>query len=399
LQIETALIAAPSRANNRIFGRPLLERLLISCQRAGIRKFIIQTPGERRGDLDSALGGFKSHPDVAVVDNFDDAALRSSGVDTGASAIAFSGNLVFQKSYLARILDEVRENPGGVFRITSADSDRGGEIMAGPIAKILESGGMNAAPARPAIGDLPFALNGRPEDREEAELRLARSLHKETVHTDAPMARLLDRKISWRISYRLARTRIRPNQVTIANTLLGFFCAFLFATPNYGARLLGALLFVVSITIDGVDGELARLKMSETEFGGKLDVITDNIVHIAIFVGIFTGVYRARYVSVPDGGAAWRLRARGTGHLPGLQQSRVERPAMDRRGRPMERAGFCLFARRLRPAKPAGLVLLGDGVWYLRIRDCPVMAECPAAARQYRQRRSRGRVGIAAEDK
>jgi phosphatidylglycerophosphate synthase len=295
LQIETALIAAPSRANNRIFGRPLLERLLISCQRAGIRKFIIQTPGERRGDLDSALGGFKSHPDVAVVDNFDDAALRSSGVDTGASAIAFSGNLVFQKSYLARILDEVRENPGGVFRITSADSDRGGEIMAGPIAKILESGGMNAAPARPAIGDLPFALNGRPEDREEAELRLARSLHKETVHTDAPMARLLDRKISWRISYRLARTRIRPNQVTIANTLLGFFCAFLFATPNYGARLLGALLFVVSITIDGVDGELARLKMSETEFGGKLDVITDNIVHIAIFVGIFTGVYRASH--------------------------------------------------------------------------------------------------------
>jgi 1L-myo-inositol 1-phosphate cytidylyltransferase / CDP-L-myo-inositol myo-inositolphosphotransferase len=193
------------------------------------------------------------------------------------------------------VLTEAFDNPGTVVRITSADSDRGGEIAAGPIAKILEAGGMSLGDGRPAVGDLPFALNGRPEDREEAELRLARSLRKETAHTDAPMARLLDRKISWRISYRLARTRITPNQVTIANTLLGFVSALLFATPNYWARLLGALLFVASITIDGVDGELARLKMCETDFGGKLDVVTDNIVHVAVFVGIFTGVYRASH--------------------------------------------------------------------------------------------------------
>jgi phosphatidylglycerophosphate synthase len=295
LQIETALIAAPSRANNRIFGRPLLERLLISCQRAGITRFIIQAPHERRGELDSALGSFRSHPDLIVVDNFDDAALRAGGVDTSAGAIAFSGNLVFQKSYLSRVLTEAHQNPDAVVRMISADSDRGGEIAAGPIAKILAAGGMSVGAAQPAVGDLPFALNGRPEDREEAELRLARSLRKETAHTDAPMARLLDRKISWRISYRLARTRVTPNQVTIANTLLGFVCALLFATPNYWARLLGALLFVASITIDGVDGELARLKMCETDFGGKLDVITDNIVHVAVFAGIFTGVYRSSH--------------------------------------------------------------------------------------------------------
>jgi phosphatidylglycerophosphate synthase len=295
LQVETALIAAPSRANNRIFGRPLLERLLISCKRAGIRKFIIHAPAECRDEVESALGGFTGDPDVVLVENLDDSALRASGVDTGAGAVAFSGNLVFQKSYLTRVLEEVRENPGGVIRMTSADSDRGGEITAGPIAKILAAGGIPLGEARPAAGDLPFALNGRPEDREEAELRLARSLRNETAHTDAPMARMFDRKISWRISYRLARTAITPNQVTIANTVLGFLCAFLFATPNYWARLMGALLFVASITIDGVDGELARLKMSETEFGGKLDVITDNIVHVAIFIGIFTGVYRASH--------------------------------------------------------------------------------------------------------
>src|SRR5580700_12071836 len=57
-------------------------------------------------------------------------------------------------------------------------------------------------------------------------------------------------------------------------------------------RVLGSLLFLFSITVDGVDGELARLTMSETKFGGMLDVITDNIVHVAVFSGIFWGCYR-----------------------------------------------------------------------------------------------------------
>ena len=66
----------------------------------------------------------------------------------------------------------------------------------------------------------------------------------------------------------------------------------MFASPSYWIRLLGALLFLFSITVDGVDGELARLTMSETKFGGNLDLITDNIVHVAIFAGIFWGCYR-----------------------------------------------------------------------------------------------------------
>jgi phosphatidylglycerophosphate synthase len=139
---------------------------------------------------------------------------------------------------------------------------------------------------------LPFALNGRPEDRREAEIRLARSVRMESVETDAVMARVLDRRLSWRISLRLARTRVMPNQVTIANTALGFACAAMFASTSYWLRLTGAMLFVVSITLDGVDGELARLRMVESRFGGRLDVLTDNLVHIAVFIGLMVGCYR-----------------------------------------------------------------------------------------------------------
>lgn len=294
LSTETALIAAPSRADNRIFGRPLLERLIISCERAGITRFIVEAPSARRAEIEASLGRFKNNPSITLVDRLDADAAEREQIDPTVACIALSGNLVFFKSQLEQVLAEAADKPGTVVRLTTSDSDHGGEIAAGPCAELLRRGGIvNAAQFRKPIGDLPFALNGRPEDREEAEVRLARSLRIETAAKDAPMARWVDRKLSWRLSLRLARTAITPNQVTIANTILGLACGWMFAIPGYWSRLAAAILFLVSITIDGVDGELARLKMSETNFGGKLDVVTDNIVHVAVFIGIYVGCYRA----------------------------------------------------------------------------------------------------------
>ena len=68
-----------------------------------------------------------------------------------------------------------------------------------------------------------------------------------------------------------------------------------FSVPNYWMRLFAAIFFLISITIDGVDGELARLKMIESDFGGKLDVVTDNVVHAAVFIGLLVGCYRLEY--------------------------------------------------------------------------------------------------------
>ncbi|HYL58771.1 MAG TPA: hypothetical protein VEU51_07860, partial [Candidatus Acidoferrales bacterium] len=59
LPIETALIAAPDRADNSIFGRPLLERLMINCERAGVTRFIVQAPRSSRDEVARAMGRFK----------------------------------------------------------------------------------------------------------------------------------------------------------------------------------------------------------------------------------------------------------------------------------------------------------------------------------------------------
>jgi phosphatidylglycerophosphate synthase len=56
-------------------------------------------------------------------------------------------------------------------------------------------------------------------------------------------------------------------------------------------QVLGSLLFLTSTIIDGCDGELARLTFQESDFGAKLDLIMDNVVHICLFSGIALGLY------------------------------------------------------------------------------------------------------------
>jgi len=271
---------------------------MINCERAGVKRFVIAAPPAVHSELGRAMGRFKDRDSVSMVESFAEVLGRGDGhrasIDPSAPCVAFSGNLVFAKSHLARILDAHALNPELVHRAQSTDRDRGGEIATGPIGQILDGGGMSTTLVANASRLLPFALNGRPEDREEAELRLAQAVREESAHKDAPMARWVDRRISWRISYWLAKhTSISPNMVTIANTAIGLGCALMFAIPNYWARLFAAIFFLASITIDGVDGELARLKMNESNFGGALDIVTDNIVHVGIFIGLLAGCYRA----------------------------------------------------------------------------------------------------------
>ncbi len=274
----------------------MLERLLLLCARAGVRRFIVEANPSADENVRAALGSFSASPEVTVVDSIGAAGKWRDELDPAAPCVAFRGNLVMAQSQLRRALKDYAENPTRELRVMSADPDRGGTIEVGSLQAILNGNG-NAAGAivQAASGYLPFALNGRPEDGQEAELRLAKSVRVESLETDAVLARLVDRRLSWRLSYRLARTRVMPNHVTLANTALGFGCAAMLASTNYWIRLVGAVLFLVSVTLDVVDGELARLRMVESEAGAKLDVLTDNIVHIAIFIGLMVGCYRGSH--------------------------------------------------------------------------------------------------------
>ena len=186
--IETALISIPSRANDLIFGRPLLERLMILCERAGIQRFVVAAPAADREATRRALGRFRDDPKVGLVDSLDQA---TPSLEPEALGVRFDGNLVLAPSILHAALDSYDTGLKATVSVVSTDAEQGGRIIVGPLRDLLTQG-MPSGPVGVALnhaGVLPFALNGRPEDREEAELRLARSIRNESLKTDALMAR------------------------------------------------------------------------------------------------------------------------------------------------------------------------------------------------------------------
>jgi phosphatidylglycerophosphate synthase len=122
-----------------------------------------------------------------------------------------------------------------------------------------------------------------------AEEQLVRRLGR---RGDSFIVRLLNRRISQALTKRLVRTAVTPNQITLFSATLGLTGAYLLAQPTDLLQILGSLLFLCSTIIDGCDGEVARLTFQESDFGGKLDLLMDNVVHLFLFPGIAIGLYR-----------------------------------------------------------------------------------------------------------
>jgi phosphatidylglycerophosphate synthase len=142
-----------------------------------------------------------------------------------------------------------------------------------------------------SINGLPCVVSRRALYRGLPEETLVNALAKQTEADDGFIARHFDRRISRFISKRIANTRLAPNHITLAGMSIGLVGAFLLSRPGYWPKLIGSLLFVFCVIVDGVDGEVARLKLKESTFGHYLDIVTDNIVHAAIFAGIAFGLY------------------------------------------------------------------------------------------------------------
>lgn len=75
-------------------------------------------------------------------------------------------------------------------------------------------------------------------------------------------------------------TNITPNQITFLSTSLGIASAFFFIQPGNKLLVVGLATFALSHLLDCVDGKLARLKKTESEIGGYIDVIKDRIIII-----------------------------------------------------------------------------------------------------------------------
>lgn len=106
---------------------------------------------------------------------------------------------------------------------------------------------------------------------------------------DGPVARLLNRRLSWRLSLLLLlRAGASPNAATLFAFLLALLSAgALAAGHEWSAALVaGGVLTQIASVADGVDGEIARASLRASPSGAFLDSVLDRIADAALLAGL-----------------------------------------------------------------------------------------------------------------
>ncbi len=276
----------------RVGGIPLLTRTLLTAQRAGIENFAIVATGAQQAALRIQLGRepllrarirwFEPTQDPAPQLSYSLVLPPSVIVDAGAL-----------RAWLVRVA-----NGGGV---TVPD---GGWI--GPLAvpSALLSPCIEAAldGQKGLMGFLevlrrqhrlervpwegtrhePVRSLGEVAAIEQAMLTALRSPE------DGPIVdRFVNRTVSARLTRWLIRSHVIPNQITCASLITGLGGAWLLGGGGMLKSLWGLVLFQLSVILDHVDGEVARLKFLSSALGKWLDNVSDHAVDLAV-IGFLT---------------------------------------------------------------------------------------------------------------
>ena len=133
----------------------------------------------------------------------------------------------------------------------------------------------------------------------KAERTLFHSLQSVQGTLDGFLDRYVNRRLSKPLSRLFMKLGFSPNAITFLSMVIGLMGAACFAMGSYRWGLMGALLFQFAVIIDCCDGEVARLTFAESRLGQKFDLLSDNIVHMAVFAGIAWGAYQES--PVPSG--------------------------------------------------------------------------------------------------
>lgn len=128
-----------------------------------------------------------------------------------------------------------------------------------------------------------------------ALLRACRKAH------DGWTSTYVNRRVSLAITRVLLHTGVHPNHVTVAIVALGLMSGVLAARGDHDGFVYGAALLQAQSTLDGCDGELARMTYRQTKLGEWLDTLGDDLSNYAFFTGASFGMHRL------TGNVAWLL--------------------------------------------------------------------------------------------
>lgn len=329
------LLFAPrgaAAASAPLFGLHAVERTVLAFQRAGVREFVVT------GD-DAAAGGIAA---VLASGRCRGARVRTvRGDEPLATVLGHEGawvaraDTLYDRRLIARFVEEAAETEATVvavdFRADALAAQEGAPRVAGlhvggPSTERLRAAGqgllapegvltglarVNASFVR-AYDDAPpgfrsienaFTLLARREPvgtwsvaelwqtlragpgAREADLQLGRRkvLAGAVGAADGLVARHVNRPVSRRITERVLSRDVKPWQLSVLSFLAVLAAGSSFAV---GHATTGGLMAQFASILDGVDGEVARIRYQDSAFGGVYDALLDRIGDAALIGGM-----------------------------------------------------------------------------------------------------------------
>ncbi|MBI4640540.1 MAG: CDP-alcohol phosphatidyltransferase family protein [Candidatus Tectomicrobia bacterium] len=314
-----------------LLGLTLLERVILTARAAGIDEFIIVT-GSQAEELEEALGsGERYRVNIEFIVERSQQKEHSFSLLAARKALGekpfllIMADVLFEARILQRVSSEwsghgsllcidrnIREASDfhramkvrlsgkevldigsdlkeyqaiacGIFLLSPSifevlgEAEQGGEsTLSDEIQRLVKQGLLRCCDM---TGEFWCSLESS-EQFKIAEKKLLRTL---LNPNEGFISEKLDRKISLQITRYLSSTGITPNQCTFLSFLIGLCSAGLFA---FGYPFFGGIMAQIASIIDGVDGEIARLKFLQTKFGAYFDAILDRYSDGFIVVGM-----------------------------------------------------------------------------------------------------------------
>jgi len=326
----TALVlVAEHAAGRRIAGLDSVDRLVRTAAAAGVRTALVITADDRIRERLRTAG---RDADVEVVAPGTDGARRALAAitDAGRPFLFAHTELALDPGYLRRLLESAHDDavvvavghgqgsshpltpglrlagdrvielapdathhalgvallPASVAGELAGDGLATATVLRSRLAEWAEAGRLIAFDGGAGLGALIFS----DADHRAATRALLRATGKPS---DGLVSRNLNRPLSRTVTAALLNTSITPNAVTLVTLALSLVTLWLLARGDHLGFVLGTLLYHVSSIVDGVDGELARLRFQATPSGAWLDTIADQATNLLFVAGVTVGTWQA----------------------------------------------------------------------------------------------------------
>jgi 1L-myo-inositol 1-phosphate cytidylyltransferase / CDP-L-myo-inositol myo-inositolphosphotransferase len=292
-------------------GLPLFLRTVLTLQRAGVTNLVILAGAEEESlkrllTQDRRIVGVLGWMPTREFPPDDSRSWEVLGQDVQGACLVIGAHAVFSRGLIDQLRQQAQAEEaqsvlvpacqGQRSRVEAAEimvipfrmlgaaawrsvSDRHGTPLQAMKAHAEAEGRLKIVPI--SVASSQWCLTVRSSEAiREAERRLLQS---PKGAYDGFIDTYFNRKVATRFTHLFVKAGWSPNAITTLSLLIGFLAAGFFAQGTYLAGVVGALLFQLSAIIDCCDGDVARLTFRESRFGEQLDLIGDNVVHMAIF--------------------------------------------------------------------------------------------------------------------